>query len=345
MSRKKKHPSPSIVIDHVFVVSDTGLSLFSTSFNPDEKFDIIDKSPELFSGFLGALFLFSTELGSPIEEIVLEDMKIVAKRIGNAILVFVVNSKKDIKDLHHRIFVAGELFRARYEQKVRNTTFSGNVAQFKDFKEALEKIGIPYFTDEYKNHCPYCGMGTECPYSSPLEEAKLKDKEQRELIAKSVKFAKAPFYKIIKETTGYRIKKGTVKEVIDLVLDYTEEIVCPRLREMALVDEFADDLVRPVLIQNLAKELEIPINQNGNKIFPLSPVKRLLTYGRVLYSKDAPQMFEKFLIGLVKRISQQAAEFANKDGRKTIYPLDVEKVRDQLFVKARLEAIHLTISH
>ena len=339
-SQNKKYP---VVIDHVFVISDTGLSLFSATFNPDEKFDIIEKSPELFSGFLGALFLFSTELGRPIEEIVLENMKIVAKRVGNAILVFVVNSNREIADLHHRIFVAGELFRAKYEQKVRSSTFSGNVSQFKEFKKDLEKIGIPFNTDKYKAHCPYCGMGAECPYSSSLEEATKKDLEQRELFAKSVKFAKAPFYKIMKETTGLRIKKSSVKTVIDLVLDYTEEIVCPRLREMALIDEFEDDKVRPVLIRRLAASLDINMNQDSEKIFPLSAVKRLLNYGRVLYSKDTPKVFEQFLVALVKHISIKAAQQAKINGRKTIHPIDVEKVRDQLFVTARLQTIDIPV--
>ncbi len=297
---------------------------------------MIEKTPELFSGFLGALFLFSSEIGSPIEEIILENMKITAKRIGNMILVFVVDKNTNMPDLHHRIFVAGEIFRAKYEAPLIST-FTGNIEPFKPFREDLISAGIILGGDQYVSHCPYCGMGHSCPYAIAHSEKAIEQEiETRKEIVENVKFARAPFHRLLKTSVEpLRVRKASVDSLIDFVLDYSGEVICPRLRHLALEKNGGKDRVLPKHIAIIAEHMNINIPKNHKQTFPITAVKRLLDYGRVLYSQNTPREFEKLLVGLVTKIGKEAKYFALADNRKTVLPIDIDCVRDRLFIDHR----------
>ena len=123
------------ILNEIYVLSDTGTSLFSWSSDPNKR----EGGFELLSGFLSALNIFAkSEKGEVMKELTLEQTTFLFQKLDQVIFVITTNEQKQKALLQLLLVDIIEAFNKEYADVI--VKFDGNVGVFENFGAKLHYL-------------------------------------------------------------------------------------------------------------------------------------------------------------------------------------------------------------
>ncbi|MCG3217591.1 MAG: hypothetical protein KAR35_01210 [Candidatus Heimdallarchaeota archaeon] len=354
---------------------DTGLLVFYKNFELDSEIappvietttnrsEMLDKHPELFAGFLSAMFLFSSELGGEIQEILLDNLKIIAKPIDRYILVFITTPLFSTEDVKHRMQVSAEIFQTKYSHFAFPGDWSGSVEEFRPFAADLESYNLLLKGLQYVHHCELCLQGTSCDFYSndvqiQIDKSKVtKRKKKIELekpdkieiktappiqkteidfskylvIQEEVRFQKRPIHRLLNEKVEMRISTKSVESTILSLIHYSYEWVIPRLKHHLKL--LSEEKISEQSIDKVSDELALSYFRDSARgvHLPLAQIQRLFNVSSSKFNDlESRKLFRNMMENFIIRLGIYGSELAIEKGLKTLLQGEIEQAYDQL---------------
>jgi histone H3/H4 len=351
---------------------DTGLLVFYKDYKLDieiappiaetttNRSEMLEKHPELFAGFLSAMFLFSSELGGEIQEILLDNLKIIAKPIDRYILVFITSPLYDTDDVKHRMQVSSEVFQEKYSHYAFPGDWSGSVEEFRPFAIDLETCNILEKGPQYIQHCELCLQGTSCDFYSKdikIDKIKVAEKKKKTRIEKlakpeiktlpiqkseveyskyysiqeEVRFQKRPVHRLLNEKIEMRISTKSVDTTILALIHYSYEWVIPRLKHHLKL--LSKENINEESIDLVSDELALSYFRDPTRgvHLPLAQVQRLFNASNVkFYDHESRRLYRNLMENFIIRLGVYGSELAVEKGLKTLLQEEIEHAYNQL---------------